>query len=292
MNLSTRLRHFRHDFPLWLTHGTPRPFSTLPPMSDEAKGWLAQLNEKGVAVIDHPAIKDVARYISEFYFGYLEGLPEKQRLDAEFFELDKDRFLKWSGRKKKENQQGGTRASFSVSFKDKQLAPLLLSPDILGVFYHYYGRQPYYRNETFIHEMRYAGVNPLNNGSFHTDQLKQVSMMLLVSDVTEADTHMELAVGSHRRPYLWDGISLDAQEATALLNERQYELMHCVGKQGTLFIFDSIAIHRAAYKPGTVRRILHANINTGARRNPFIDDIEHWPGLSEYPDFVGKAFER
>ena len=59
--------------------------------------------------------------------------------------------------------------------------------------------------------------------------------MMLLNDITKEDTHMEYAIGSHKKfvnvKHVRDRYSFDDKD---IYNE--IEIMDCVGKKGTMFI--------------------------------------------------------
>ena len=85
--------------------------------------------------------------------------------------------------------------------------------------------------------------------------------MFLANALTEDDTHMELALGSHKTSYQNQfGISSAISDDFVYKN---FEIEKLIGPKGTLFMFDASTIHRGLYTPHTHRRLLHLNITTG-----------------------------
>jgi dihydroxyacid dehydratase/phosphogluconate dehydratase len=98
-------------------------------------------------------------------------------------------------------------------------------------------------------------------GKWHIDGgLNQITFMLLVNDIDEKDTHMQFALKSthenHKELDRWNIKDSDI--------ESKYEITHCIGKAGTLYVFQGgLGYHRAVYKPNSTRSIFHANFTTG-----------------------------
>lgn len=121
----------------------------------------------------------------------------------------------------------------------------------------YYGREAKRRNKPLIQQIytsEQLAQHP--NGRYHVDHLHQVSMMLLLSTVTEQTTHMQYAIGSHK------GLKLEGYYDENQVHSR-YSILDLIGEPGTVYIFDTAGIHRAKYIVGTRRKILHLNFTTG-----------------------------
>ena len=71
---------------------------------------------------------------------------------------------------------------------------------------------------------------------------------------------MKYAIGSNNHtPKKLDRDRINPQEI-----ENNFDIMDCVGKAGTLFIFcGGMGYHKASYKPHTTRKIYHANFTPG-----------------------------
>lgn len=187
----------------------------------------------------------------------------------------------------------GLDVSRSVSFSDERLHEVLFDPAICGIVCNYYGRQGFYRDNPTVHrEHTTADSMPLVSGVFHSDGYRQISFMLLLADMTESDTHMEFAKGSHRSQQPSYDLTAIDQDAVP----REFEIVHLVGPKGTLYMFDTEGLHRGAYRAGGRREILHVNITPGTL--PFTDQpydaLTHiFPDLARIPphvrDFVAHA---
>jgi len=130
----------------------------------------------------------------------------------------------------------------------------------------------------------------LENGLFHVDHLHQMSFMLLTTDVTLEHTHMEYLMGSNKRPLLKDGISIPTNEVKKIV-PRYPNVFKCIGKKGTLFIFDTTGIHRAEYVESGIRRILHLNFTTGQNLDKDLgtQTIKERGESLKIPDFIKRT---
>jgi hypothetical protein len=254
-------------------YGSPNLAMPRVALSPRAESWLESLRREGIVRIEDEAFRAAADYIEDAYFAPLErsGSASSVRFNnPDLFLLDgnQPKYI-----------AGGIEISVYVSFKDPALSALFFHPELNALLYNYYGRQPYYRNLPMLQKVSYETTQaPFSNGQFHVDHPGQVSLMLLVSTVTERDTHMEYAAGSHRH-YRLEGPHPDAVARCG------YRLVPLTGEKGTLFVFDASGVHRACYLPGVSRKILHLNVTTGhhiqtAHRR---DDLDRWPALEQLP---------
>lgn len=228
---------------VWAYYLRPLPGYRKVALSEQAERHLETLRRTGIVVVERN-FAAFADYVRARYF-------------SADFELPADSPLR----------KNGLEISHSVSFADRRLHEVLFDPEICGIVCNYYGRQAYYRDNPTVHKERsHPGSTPLISGVFHSDAYRQISFMLLLSDLAESDTHMEFAKGSHhQRQPSYDRAHIDQAAVT-----REFDIAHVVGKKGTLYIFDTEGLHRGAYHTGTGREIFHVNITTGTLR--FTDD--------------------
>jgi hypothetical protein len=284
------VRRLARDVAQMSVYGWPNPLQPKLDMSARAQGWLQALKQDGIVKIENePDFLKVANYLDDTYFGPMEREPEKYlgRKEPHFPFGDERRFV-WDT-----NEQrfvvGGTEISCSVSFLDEGCAPIYLNEDLIKVLTAYYGRQPYYRNQPLLQKVALRpGQKALGNGHFHVDHLFQISFMLLVTDVTEKDTHMEYCVGANRRNMLKEGIEIPYQQCEIMAKD--YPIVRCTGKKGTLFVFDTSGFHRANYLADSTRKMLHLNITTGHNLGKFIDRRSAFSALDQAPTHVQRMF--
>ncbi len=260
-----------------------RPDSRMPevPISDRAKHYLNELRENGVTSI--PGFDAVAHHIDNTYIAFMEGRVESVTQQFRKFSLG--------------NRDDVTNTeNYQVSFKDPGLTPVLLDPDVCGILYNYYRRQPLYREQPWVIRNALASDIPFEQFSklevsakFHTDFYRQITLMLLVSDLTEADTHLEYAIGSHKYSNTWDRYAFEEESIT-----RRFPIAHCVGKKGTLIIMDAgSGFHRGAHKPGSVRKTLQCVLTTG-HYFPAPEQkmaVADWAELSTRPSHIRRMFD-
>lgn len=237
----------------------------------------------GILRVEEPVFQEAVEYLDRVYFKPLEegrGVAGIALADQALF-AEENNPLHY--------KEGGTEINVNISFKDPHLAPLLFHPDLNGVLYNYYRRQPYYRNQPLLQKISYSGkLPPLSNSNWHVDYTHQVSIMLLVSDVTQEDTHMQYAIGSHKKIRRVGNFSADVLE-----KEGGYPVLDVVGRKGTLFMFDAGGLHRACYKAATHRKILHLNMTTGHHiTDQRFDRLENWPALATYPSYSRRMMDR
>ena len=188
------------------------------PLSAQGRKWLESFQRDGILRAETPEFRQACDYLDEIYFRPLEegkGAAGIRLARPDLFakENNPDRY-----------REGGTEINVNISFKDPKLAAVFFHPDLNGILYNYYRRQPYYRNQPLLQKISYDGrVPPLSNSNWHVDYVHQVSIMLLVSDVTERDTHMQYALGSHRQTRL---VGIYPEEAVA---QRGYRIFDVVG---------------------------------------------------------------
>lgn len=289
--IPARARRFVKDVAQMAVYATPSATNTSVQLSPAARSWLATLRRDGIVKIEgNPDFERVASYVEETYFKQIESNPT-QFLGASgpsYPFRDRERFI-WDTNRERD-MKAGTDVCCSISFLDRDCAPLFLNDDLSCVLLKYYARQPYYRNQPVIQKVALkSGQAPLANGLFHVDHLRQISVMLLVSDVTESDTHMEFCEGSHKRNLLREGIELTREECKSKFSP--YPVFKCIGRKGTLFVFDTSGFHRANYIANSTRKILHLNVNTGHHLEPFIDRKSSFTTLSRAPIYVRRMFE-
>ncbi|MBS0366260.1 MAG: hypothetical protein JSR67_10610 [Proteobacteria bacterium] len=266
---------------VWYKYYTPDARAPEVPISQRAQCHLQELRENGVTMLH--GFESIAEHIERTYFPVIEGHAQQTPQSMEK--------ISFGGRDDVTNTD-----NYRISFKDPVLAPLLLDPDVCGILYNYYQRQPFYREQPWV--IRNALIADLPNAEFsrleisakfHTDCYRQITMMLLVSDLAETDTHLEYAVGSHRFRNTWKRYSYQ-DEAIA----QQFPIMHCVGPKGTLIIMDAgSGFHRGTHKRGTVRKTLQCVITAGhyfpAQEQKMT--VTDWPSFSHYPQHVRRMLE-
>jgi len=246
-------------------------------LSLNAEECITSLEEMGLARFSL-SFPDLALHLDHTYFGPLERGEAPTPWIVEDF----------NGRRGIET---GQTLGCYLSFRDPKLAKLFLNPDLVGILQRYYKRQPYYRNYPVINKIAFDSQHRMDiTGKFHRDGgWRQVSCMLLVTDVSLSDTHMEYAVGSHRSSMIK---SLDRFSYDDKVIEDHFKLVPLIGPRGTLFVFDAgNGFHRACFKSGSVRKILHLNFTTGhSIQHQRFDGASEWDQFRKCPPLVARAF--
>lgn len=90
-----------------------------------------------------------------------------------------------------------------LGFVIPEVMRLLCHPELCGLLCNYYGRQAYYREHPSVEGMS-AGAQGVDRTSSHVhcDGYRQITIFLLVNDVSPADTHLIYYRGTHREPKL------------------------------------------------------------------------------------------
>lgn len=178
-----------------------------------------------------------------------------------------------------------------LGFVIPEVMRLLCHPDLCGLFCNYYGRQAYYREHPSVEGMS-AGAQGVDRTSSHVhcDGYRQITMFLLVNDVSPADTHLIYYRGTHKEPKLeYERVA----DTTKLVKD--CEAVLGTGHAGDLIVFDSgSGYHRGEYLPGQ-RVIVTTVVTTGWFR--FKDPLRRDEDalrvvLRQHPPHVQSMFER
>jgi hypothetical protein len=258
------------------------------PISDRAQGWLKELRENGIVKIESDGLRASADRLAG-YLAMLENSPSgsldgKQLGDSRLFVADANTA---------HHKSFGVDVACWVSFKDEQLKPLLRDPDICGMIYNYYHRQPYWRNQPRLQHISLPpGQQVLTGNEFHVDAFRQISAMILIEDVTESDTHMEFLLKSHRRSVLQTGIEMTVEECERCVAGKTYPMFNLTGKKGTLYVYDTTGIHSRNLTPGSSRKCLIWTVTTGHHLAGFSETTADWPELRRDPEVVQRMFDK
>lgn len=285
--LAVKIRYYKPDIPNWrrIKHSVKTNHRTLSllkwyyyspkkqysdiKLSERAQIWFKEFQENGILRIDNEFLKE-AQYLNDEIFNKIPSDKLSERDIA-----------------------GGRVYLKELSFKNPQLFRLFFHEDLMAMLNKHYQTQAYYRNLSAVINTSYNAQNNTEDiqGLFHLDGgLDQISIMLLVNDITENDTHMEFCLKStHTKHKDISRFNKDQKEIT-----NRYEITHCVGKAGTLYIFQAgIGYHRAVYKSGSVRKMYHANFTAGHDIVPQkMDDLKHFAELKEKPFYIKKMLDK
>lgn len=292
MSICSHLAQYKekmHTF-LYTYPNIIRPSLAIPA---EIKPIINELKENGIVKYNSSYLEEVSEHVIDNYFNKImcDGVEEAE---ASLKNNHPHLFIEESyppGRKN-EYTLGGTEILHYISFKDEIVSQLFLDEELGKVIYNYYQRQPFYRNMPVIQQLSInENTSLLLNGQWHVDHFRQISLMLLLSDVTEKDTHMQYIMGSHSRKNN-PGLSSDGLVNEIIKNDSS-KIYKLIGKKGTLYVFDASGIHRAFYRRGSTRRILHMNITTGRHIiNTKKEDYQTWDLLKDKPSYIKKMFNK
>jgi hypothetical protein len=248
---------------LWKRFLTPDPAFKAVPLSPEFQRHLDTLREDGIVFIrgfDETAqgLRDVIEELG------LSGCRRDDRVTD--YEID-------------------------VGFASPAVMKMLTNSDLTGLFCNYYGRQAYYREHPLLVGMS-SGAKGVDRSSsrVHCDGYRQLTLHLLVKDLSASDTHLTFYKGSHKEP------KLDYTRVPE--NSKLVAGEHAVlgtGQAGTLVLFDSgSGYHSGEYLPG--QRILLSSVVTSGWI-PFADprrsDLDVLQGqYSSKPPHVRAMFDR
>jgi len=262
---------------VWKMYYTPDKHRPGVPISAEAEKYLYELRENGITAV--PGFEAVADHLDQTYFSIMGG--DKPPLPRRF------EVITLGSRAEASNT-----INYRLFFNDPGLAPLVFNPDVCGILYNYYQRQPFYRQQPWAIKNAMAADTPQDEFSraevsakFHVDCYRQITLMLLVNELTVNDTHLQFAIGSHkftRNP--WDRYKYKDTDIVG-----KYPIFDAVGPKGTLIIMDAgCGIHRGLHKRGSVRKTLQLVVTTGHYINleePKMTSADQ-PALDNYPDHV------
>lgn len=164
------------------------------------------------------------------------------------------------------NIEHSSNYSSSLDFCEPFLHKVLQETGVLALITEYYGGTAYFRERPTLNVLVKgdAALNSKPSRVFHSDGYRQVSIMLLLNDLNEADIHMEYCVGSH----LTQQHTYDRRRLRQELIEDSFIKKKVIGPRGSLFVFDTEGFHRGLYQlqegsPEDYRLILHANFHPG-----------------------------
>ena len=147
---------------------------------------------------------------------------------------------------------------------DEIFIKISLHPQILRLAQEYIGRK-FYLQQSIL--SRYYPKKPGEFGSFqwhHDAWGKKLNVMFLFTDVGEEDQFMTYIKGSHQRFYNLErcrNSRFTEDEIDRLFTG--FERMKCIGKAGTIFLFDSNGMHRGNRSLSRYRDSLITSFNAG-----------------------------
>jgi len=209
--------------PAAITMGDPLPPFT---PSEQALSICEQFKRDGVVILPG-AFREIADHVINKYNIRIERYKTSE--DYEYY--------------------GGDRYLRQI---DQKLLHFMVDELVLQVFGLYYQRQPYLRAPIDLsiaypsYDMpstRDADPKHLRlNMGWHYDTPNLVQVAVLLNDVTEKDSHMQVVKGEHRSHRVnlgkWDYYYSDEYIRD------HCEIVRCCGPKGTIYFFDTNAMHR------------------------------------------------
>lgn len=154
---------------------------------------------------------------------------------------------------------------------DQEILEFLVKQEHIQIISEYYnGRQPYLRATGSLKvtdpvfptsHTRHQNGNSKFNTNWHFDTANMVQIHFLLHDLTADDTHMKLAKGGHRKHRI-NTKTCDYYYSDEYVSDH-YSVMPVCGKKGTVFIWDSNALHRAHLVVGHPRSFLQLLYSPG-----------------------------
>ena len=172
----------------------------------------------------------------------------------------------------------GITLSRYLTLNDAKILNFITSQEISNIIYPYLGRHFFLRNNPTVNQI-IAKKDNWGTSIIHNDRFHQISLMLLLEDITEADTHMEYLAKTHKLN-IFDDLhpypnSSQVKEKIKNTDKR----IKLIGEKGTAFLFDSIGLHRTVLKKNTSRTIFHLNFTAGHNLYSFLDKDINFDGI-------------
>ena len=168
------------------------------------------------------------------------------------------------------DKSNGLVLSRYLSLNDPKVINFITSQKISNIIYSYLGRDAFLRNNPTINQI-IAKKDSWGSSILHNDRFHQLSLMLLLDDITEDDTHMEYLAETHKLNIFDNLHPYPNSSQIAKKNKNADKRIKIIGKKGTAFLFDSIGLHRTLLKINTTRTALFLNFTAGHNLYPFLD---------------------
>ena len=210
---------------------------------DKHKLSLDGFMKAGITKINIENSVEIADYLNENYYNRNCKFLRKELINKDLIQAGRD-------------------FCYYVSFEDEKLNSLLFDEDLIDIVEYYTGRTMYYRNFPLLtrHVTKLIQSNS-HQSKYHIDGgLRQISVIMLLNDLTEDDIHTEYALKSNK----WFNFSNDRFRFEDADIEHKFKIGRIIGKKGDVFLFDpGNGYHRAVYNSNSDRRILHLNFTSG-----------------------------
>jgi hypothetical protein len=166
------------------------------------------------------------------------------------------------------NKNRGCPFFYLWSFNDPNLKTIFYNKNLINLLHNHYRRQTFCRNNPYVFELHYMKDKRGNDPEsmerdvtelFHIDGQHQTSLMILLNDIDEDASHMEIAGGSHKTLKLnYDRFQLDQKDIA-----KKYKIEKCIGKKGTVVLFNAGKLYHRLVLKEKKRRAFQMNFTTG-----------------------------
>lgn len=165
----------------------------------------------------------------------------------------------------------GNYRTLLINKDDPELFNFILNENFLEIIQNYFKGKPYLRsasnlNVTYPNKDHlwtkdiYVKEENFNIG-WHYDTVNMVQFSLILNDLTESDTHMEIAKGQSKTHRINLGINDYYYSDEYIYNN--YKVVGSLGKKGTVVFFDSNTPHRLKMAKDSLRLDLKVMFTPG-----------------------------
>lgn len=148
------------------------------------------------------------------------------------------------------------------------LLALCCNPIVVETANHYLRKTSHIKR---TYGMRYLPSQPLDSNQFgwhHDMEDRQLKLMIILTDIGEADQYMAYVRGSHNTYHPYSRFlknALDFEYCQTYLDE--IDIIKTTGQAGDIFFFDSNGMHRGIRSKGRVRDALFVEFTADRNRN-------------------------
>ena len=167
---------------------------------------------------------------------------------------------------------------------------LCCNPIVIETANHYLRKRSHIKR---TYGMRYLPSRPIQSNQFgwhHDMEDRQLKLMIMLTDVGEADQYMTYVRGSHNTYHAYPRFlknSLDFDYGQTYLTD--IDIVKTVGRAGHVFLFDSNGMHRGNRSLGGIRDALFVEYTADNNRNNLWgtalsrDHIPSWLHATDHP---------
>ncbi len=165
----------------------------------------------------------------------------------------------------------------------RNLMSIWIDSRIREIVSNYFGRKVFGATYPHIHSINPLTSSPSSkeckahsqiNASWHYDNPLYISCFLLLHDVGMKDSHMQVLKGTHRVCNV-NFSERDRYLSDEYVNKKKFDTIDCVGKKGTLVIFDATVFHRLKNVRNSPRTAFKFEISCGNDLNMNYKDISN-----------------